>query len=426
MPASPFGLAYGLGAGMAIAPQVMQQRQAAQNQLAMQGLQQQLMQHQVAQQQAEDQAFSQPVAPQMDQPTTQQSMQAVLGTPAPMGPGGIPMAPGTVQGGPSPTLAQATAPTKHQYTTPYEKMAYEMGQRADKLASMGFGRSAMALQQQAAQFNQLHTDTLRGRAVQGIIGGQFDQAKRDLASLGMNVANIQKIPAQQTADGYIPEAYVMTDANGNNTVATSGDLAAISADPKQVGALMEKQHQYDAMYGRYIGAATIRANTEQKKIDASTQQKELDRQNRIELANIRASMPSGLRGGATTADERKVQALVRDTGITPEEAWNRIKPDISARGQITDKDRLHALTGRNANIWKTIGGAPSPGDPEYQEYMDNQKTINDLMKGGKKTPTPAGPDVTSERAMADAAIKANPNAADRIKQAFKTRTGQDY
>ena len=386
MPTSPFGLAYGIGAGVAGAQQQFQNRQIAAQQMGMAGLQQQLMQHQVAQQQAEDQVFSQPVQPQMDQPTTQQAMQNILGTPAPM-PGGIPMAPGTVAQGPSPTLAQATAPTQHKYVTPYEKMAYEYGQRADKLAKMGFGRSAMALQQQAAQMYGQHMDVARGMAVQSILRGDKMGAVNALNSIGMPVTDVGKF---QTPDG---EMFYMKDPSGNDTIMSREDLTAVAADPSKVGDIMMRQDQYRNLYGYRLAAAQTMAGSRERiaaeNRQSQAQQKELDRQNRVELANIRASVPSGMRGATTTADERKVQALMRDTGIGAAEAWDRVRPDIASRGQVTDRDRLHALTARNAEIRKNLGSAPTKDDPEYQEYVDNQGTISNLMRGGKKPATPA-------------------------------------
>ena len=381
MPTSPFGLAYGIGAGVAGAQQQFQNRQIAAQQMGMAGLQQQLMQHQVAQQQAEDQVFSQPVQPQMDQPTTQQAMQNILGTPAPMQ-GGIPMAPGTVAQGPSPTLAQATAPTQHKYVTPYEKMAYEYGQRADKLAKMGFGRSAMALQQQAAQMYGQHMDVARGMAVQSILRGDKSGAVNALNSIGMPATDVGKF---QTPDG---EMFYMKDPSGNDTIMSREDLTAVAADPSKVGDIMMRQDQYRNLYGYRLAAAQTMAGSRERiaaeNRQSQAQQKELDRQNRVELANIRASVPSGMRGATTTADERKVQALMRDTGIGAAEAWDRVRPDIASRGQVTDRDRLHALTARNAEIRKNLGSAPTQDDPEFKEYMDNQATISSLMRGGKK------------------------------------------
>lgn len=418
MPTAPFGLAYGLGAGMAIAPQQMFNRQEQGNQLAMQGLQQQLLQHQVAQQQAEDQAFSQPIAPQMQSITqTQPGFESALAANQTLG--------GTKgPGGEDLTLAAPTQTVQKpvEYTTPYEKMAIEYGQRADKLARMGFGRSAMALQQQAAQMYGQHMDIARGMAVQSILRGDKTGAVNALNSIGMPATDVGKF---QTPDG---DMFYIKDPAGQTTLMNREDLSAVAADPSKVGDIIAKQEQYKNLYGWRVAAAQTGAQSREKIATIGAQQKELDRQNRLQIAQIRASTPAGLRGSTTTADERKVEALMRDTGIGAEEAWNRVRPDIASRGQVTDKDRLHVLTARNAEIRKNLGGAPTRDDPEYQEYLDNQNTIQGLMRGGKKSAPTSTPvvDVASERSMAAAALAAHPEASDRIKSAFKAKTGQDY
>lgn len=422
MPTAPFGLAYGLGAGMAIAPQQMFNRQEQANQLAMQGLQQQLMQHQVAQQQAEDQAFSQPVPTQMQSVTqTQPGFESALAANQTLGgmkgPGGEDL-----------TLAAPTQTVQKpvEYVTPYQKMAYEYSQRADKLANMGFGRSAMALQQQAAQMYGQHMDVARGMAVQSMIRGDKSGAINALNSIGIPTTDMGKFT---TPDG---EMFFIKDPSGNNTIMSREDLTAVAADPSKVGDIMMRQDQYRNLYGYRLAAAQTMAGSRERiaaeNRQSQAQQKELDRQNRVELANIRASVPAGMRGSTNTADERKVQALMRDTGISAAEAWDRVKPDVASRGQITDKDRLHALTARNAEIRKNLGSAPTRDDPEYQEYLDNQNTIQGLMRGGKKSAPTSTPvvDVASERSMAAAALAAHPEAADRIKSAFKAKTRQDY
>ena len=545
MPTAPFGLAYGLGAGMAIAPQQMFTRQEQGNQLAMQGLQQQLLQHQVAQQQAEDQAFSQPIAPQMQSITqTQPGFESALAANQTLG--GM-----KGLGGEDLTLAAPTQTVQKpvEYTTPYEKMAYEYGQRADKLARMGFGRSAMALQQQAAQYGQMHQNMALSQAARMASIGNYGDATKMLNGLGMNITGMdqsqddpdtvqihstqngqpvvadipkqflgamiedpakaaqsigmlnwrmatigsreqiareqmasrekqtaqrveaqkanwasrnatQQVVAQIRASAPSSEAKTVA-AEARNVLAQNPDMspeeaeatvwaqhrlekggsdpklrAAINAtthispytqDPTERETLTNARNYINGILGKKPETQTG-AQSREKIATIGAQQKELDRQNRLQIAQIRASTPAGLRGSTTTADERKVEALMRDTGIGAEEAWNRVRPDIASRGQVTDKDRLHVLTARNAEIRKNLGGAPTRDDPEYQEYLDNQNTIQGLMRGGKKSAPTSTPvvDVASERSMAAAALAAHPEAADRIKSAFKAKTGQDY
>ncbi len=382
MPTAPFGLAYGLGAGMAIAPQQMFNRQQQANQLAMQGLQQQLLQHQVAQQQAEEQAFSQPVAPQTETVPTYGTETEQM--PAAMTPEGKPFE----EAGTIPIQRQVQTGTETravQHVTPYQKMAYELGQRADKLASMGFGRSAMALQQQAAQMYGQHMDVARGMAIQSMLRGDKSGAVNALNSIGIQASDVGKF---DTPDG---EMFYIQDPSGQNTLLSREDLAAVAADPSKVADVMQRQAQYGMLYGSRMAGYASRERIATAGREATASQKELDRQNRLEIANIRASRPDGLAGSATTADERRVSALVRDTGMSLQEAWDRVKPDIQSRGAITDKDRLHNLQKENSDLIRVLGHIPEKDEPEYEAYMANKEAISGLSKARTARPTAPAP-----------------------------------
>lgn len=393
MPTAPFGLAYGLGAGMAIAPQQMFTRQEQGNQLAMQGLQQQLLQHQVAQQQAEDQAFSQPVQPQMDQPTTQQSMQSILGTPPPMQ-GGIPMAPGTVAQGQAHSLAQATAPTEHKYVTPYEKMAYEYGQRADKLAKMGFGRSAMALQQQAAQFGQMHQQVALQRVGLAIRSNNPSAAIPYLNSLGQDFTDIRVDPG-----------------NPNNLLLTRGDGSVGSLPKKQAELLAvspEKAPEVEAMIDYrmgMLGARETDVDTRQKaQATRDKAQADLMRHRLVMEHNARTNAQNRLNapGQVIQQVERRkanIIALAKESGQpipsdadAENQAWNFVKSSAAATGKDPEL----------ANSWKVVNSIqranqgmepepPAPGtDPnspearQYAEWKQAHDLIMDRQKNGFK------------------------------------------
>ena len=363
MPSAPFGLAYGIGAGVA-------------------GAQQQLMQHQVAQQQAEDQVFSQPVQPQMDQPTTQQAMQNILGTPAPMQ-GGIPMAPGTVAQGPSPALAQATAPTQHKYVTPYEKMAYEYGQRADKLAKMGFGRSAMALQQQAAQMYGQHMDVARGMAVQSILRGDKMGAVNALNSIGMPVTDVGKF---QTPDG---EMFYVNYGSGNTTLMTRSDLTAVSSDPSKLSDILARQDQYQRLYG--WREDQLRSREQMLKDQITSREKQTSQRLQAQKdnwasRNATQKLVAGIRASAPSAEAKTVAAearnvLAQNPDMSPEEAEATVWAQHRLEKGGSDP-KLRAAINATTHI------SPYTQDPMERETLTNARNyINDIL--GKKGETVA-------------------------------------
>ena len=381
MPTAPFGLAYGLGAGMAIAPQQMFNRQEQANQLAMQGLQQQLMQHQVAQQQAEDRAFSQPVQPQMDQPTTQQSMQSVLGTPPPMQ-GGIPMAPGTVAQGQAPSLAQATAPTEHKYVTPYEKMAYEYGQRADKLAKMGFGRSAMALQQQAAQYGMLHQQTAMKMAGHALGLGDPSAALPYLNSIGYGLKNISQDPSN-------PGNYlVQRDVNGETMEASiPKEVAAAVGDPQTAQVIANIQWR-KAM----SGAAQTRATAYAQGQESLVQHRQ-DMKAHYERMDNRAQKAFGGTYNTLPAAQKNAIWYAKLHGISEKDASDLFVPGAS-RNTVTSAKALNALAQVNKQIITRYGGtlpdANSQDEREKADYALYTKNQDEIAKIGQEMASERG------------------------------------
>ena len=385
MPAAPFGLAYGIGAGTAGAQQQMQNRQMAAQQLSMAGLQQQLLQHQVAQQQAEDAAFSQPIQPQMDQPTAQQAMQGLLGTPATMQ-GGIPSAPGTVATGPT-SLQQAAAPTEHKYTTPYEKMAYEYGQRADKLAKMGFGRSAMALQQQAAQYHQLHQTTALSQAARMASIGNYGDATKMLNGLGMNITGMNQNPDDPDT------VQIHSTQNGQPVVADIPKqfLGAMIEDPAKAAQSIGMLNWRMATIGSREQIAREQMASREKQTAQRVQaQKEnwISRNATMQtVASLRANAPS--QEAKTVAAEAR-NVLAQNPDMSPEEAeataWAQHRLE---KGRSDPKLR--------AAINATTHISPYTQDPTERETLTSARNyINTILQSkgpaqaaAPKTPAPS-------------------------------------
>ncbi len=390
MPTAPFGLAYGLGAGMAIAPQQMFTRQEQTNQLAMQGLQQQLMQHQVAQQQAEDQAFSQPIQPQMQsitqtQPGFESAMAANKTLGGMKGPNGEDLA----LAAPTETVQKPV-----EYVTPYQKMAYEYGQRADKLAKMGFGRSAMALQQQAAQYGQMHQQVALQHVGLAIRSNNPSAAIPYLNSLGQDFTDIKIDPS-----------------NPNNLLLTRGD-GSVGSLPKRQAELLavspEKAPEVEAMIDYkmgMLGAREADVDTRQKaQATRDKAQADLMRHRLVLEQNARTNAQNRLNapGQVIQQVERRkanIIALAKESGQpipsdadAENQAWNFVKSSAAATGKDPEL----------ANSWKVVNSIqranqgmepepPAPGtDPnspearQYAEWKQAHDLIMDRQKNGFK------------------------------------------
>ena len=386
MPTAPFGLAYGLGAGMAIAPQQMFNRQEQANQLAMQGLQQQLMQHQVAQQQAEDQAFSQPIAPQMQSVTQPmpgfESAAAANQTLGGMkGPGGEDL-----------TLAAPTQTIQKpvEYTTPYEKMAYEYEQRANKLAKMGFGRSAMALQQQASDMYKMHQTTALSQAARMASIGNYGDATKMLNGLGMNITGMGQSPDDPDT------VQIHSTQNGQPVVA---DI------PKQfLGAMIEdpvKAMQAQGIFNWRMAGLGSRENIAREQMASrekqTAQRVEAQKSNWASrnatqqlVARIRANAPSS-EAKTVAAEARNV--LSQNPDMSPEEAEATVWAQHRLEKGGSDP-KLRAAINATTHI------SPYTQDPTERETLTNARNyINDILgkkgetvapKPGIKTATPSG------------------------------------
>lgn len=369
MPTAPFGLAYGLGAGMAIAPQQMFNRQQQANQLAMQGLQQQLLQHQVAQQQAEERAFSQPVAPQTETVPTYGTETEQM--PAAMTPEGKPFeAAGTIPIQRQVQTGTETRPVQH--VTPYQKMAYELGQRADKLASMGFGRSAMALQQQAADAAMKHQSVALQQAGRAVMSGNYDSAIPYLNSVGFNVSDIREDPDN-------PGNLIMSHPDGNESVVPRQAAQMIAADPSQAASAMAMIEYRKAM----AGAAGTRAGAYGENVQSQIQHRK-DLKEHYERMDARAQKAFGAGYNTLPAAQKNAIWYARLHNISEKEASDLFVPGAS-RNMVTSSKALSALTQVNKQISQKYSGMVpdiNSNDPvEKQDaalYADNLQQITQI------------------------------------------------
>lgn len=397
MPQSPYGLAYGIGAGLNVAQDQFQRRQSQAMQMGLQQLALQRAQEEEAQRQAMNEVMSARISPEMVAPTREQAMQSAVGMRPVMGglptegtmglpgipQGGVPLGPGVVAGGPVPTLGEATAPRERKYHTPYEKLAYDLSKRAQMLADRGFGMSSMKLMEEASRVQQLHTETLGRDAASSIIRGGRDAAEK-LEALGWpGVRNV----------GRKGDVFFIEDESGNMTTMDYNDLAALSAGSAKLPEILQR-----------IGSSENRLRSQQFTQEEMTRRAQanakaaIDRaeaagQFRIEAERIKATRP--FRGSASAKDnwiqrvefrakELSRAAAERGETLSPraamDQAFELIPPPgagASPRGGLTPAQRL-------ADIRKQLADMKT-SDPRRQALEDEAEAIR---KGGGTVPEP--------------------------------------
>lgn len=354
MAQSPYGIAYGIGAGLNTAQDQFGRRQAQAMQMSLQQLALQKAQDEEAQRQALNTVMSERIAPQMEAPTQEQALQAAVGAAPAMG-GGIPLGPGTVAGGPVPTLQQATAARPKKYHTPYEKMAYDLSQRAQRLADRGFGMSSMKLMEEANRVQNLHTETLGRDAASSIIRGGKDAAEK-LEALGWpGVKNV----------GRKGDVFFVEDETGNMTTLDYNDLAALSAGSAKLPDILAK-----------IGSSENRIRSQQFTQEEMTRRARLNAEAAMERAKAKGEFDLAAKrimamrpvGGAALGGEKAsawvknlkfeaerlvAKAASEGSVLSPEAAMEQARQSIpppgagsQGRDTLTPAQRVTAITKR--------------------------------------------------------------------------------
>ncbi len=374
---SPYNIGSGLTGLMGIPAAFQAGQEHAQDRalaMSMRNLQLKEMERQQKEAEGLDVVGSAQIAPQMrDVPVTEEMPMAEsapgVAAPAYRQEAGGPYAPQEL-----PSTFQAptgkTEKKEYVYSTPHEKMAYELGQRADMLAKMGLGRSAYKLQQEAAQYGQLHQETLGQDAAKFIsIGSQ--QAIPLLHKLGMT--NIVEVGKDKDGTAWLK------DDQGNYTPMDYGDLAAISSNGKNLSGVLAKMNTSDArLWGQQY--------TADKRLQAAREH--YDSNERI--AKMKASLPGGR--FAPTADMKNAAALAQARNIPINEAWSIIRPDLQSRGAVTAKDEVKILDKEEARILTANGGMrpPKSDDPgsDYASLVNIKARKLELGIGGGSTAAP--------------------------------------
>lgn len=402
MPSSPFGLAYGIGAGIAGAQQQMQNRQQAALAMNMQGLQMQALQRQQAEQQALNEALSAQV-PQQTSPNTALLNSLPMApvspeTQASMASNGLPSATAIPN---APTASQMEAINAPQdtrlvkpteYVTPYQRQAYELSQRAQMLQKKGFGLSAMKLNEQAMQFGQMHQNMALQQAGRAMASGSYQSAVPYLNSVGFDVKSIGIDPDD-------PGKVAITHSDGSQSLVPKEVASMIAADPTKMAEAMPMiEYRKSLAETAKERAATAAANqrsleSHRKALEDIAQQK-LTAQKTVFGPTGAKTPAKQLLWDAAEEDARKLHP-----GATDQEIYEFVKDDPRVSTAKTNVQnalniQIRSLQAEQKQYLNAMGQAPAqdPNNPRSVRYYELQNLINEaranLLQPRQHIPSP--------------------------------------
>lgn len=336
--ASPFGLAYGIGAGLAGVPGAIEQGRERALAMSMRNLQLQQAQRQMQEQQGLDEALSMQVQPPTEQTPVYENMntaESAPGVAAPAyrqearGPYAPEELPGTMR------VQTGTKETPHQWGSPYEQAAFELTKKAERLRQLGLGQSAQKMQEQALKYQGLHTESSLRDASRAILTGSYAAAIPTLNKIGMDIADIRQSPTN-------PESVTVVRNDGTEADIPKQTIQLIGMDPNKAMPLLE----------------TVQFR--QKTLEQRAQQKELDRKaamDRIlargdiqrDLAQYKVENPTAFK----TADTAKIRnweyqiaaEIEANPGMSVAEARKIViaRESPEAKGELKEGQELNAL-----------------------------------------------------------------------------------
>ena len=420
MPTAPnYGL-LGLAQGAGSLPMDIAEGQNSALALKLRGIQAQEAQRQLSQAKAEDVAGSMSISPKM---------QTVPGTPAQYGPAPTPspqtsstgegeplnappasMPQGEGEAIPPQVQTQAATPeTKkpYEFTTDYERMAYETQQMADRLRSMGMGRSAMLHQKEALQYQQQHITQARGQAVQAMISGDYAGALKNLHSIGQTAV----VNVGQTTNENGDTLYYAEDAQGNKTYMDHDDLTALATDPSQMAKIMAEQGKYNAQ----MKAWGYRSDNSLKgKLAQVAAAKEIASGHDATSIAVHKAMaespgkdPMWWKNVKLLADQLTKEAATQGKLLDPVAAVKQARGEVPAPGSahtgMSVAQQVNSLRGEQHDLRATYMGRVDRVNPDstspYAKYQALQKRIEELRKSvGQSATNDLGPAVARDKA----------------------------
>lgn len=386
--ASPFGIAYGIGAGLSGVPGAIMQGQERAQQMSLKNLQLQDLQRKMQEEQAFNQVMSEQVAPPMVQAPVMEEMPRAMTAPdqayEPAGTMHVPTG--------------RTASQQYEFGSQYEQQAYELSQRAERLRQMGLGRTAMKLQEEATKYGSLHQESLGQDAASSILRGGAD-APAKLAKLGWpGVTRVGR-------DG---DTFFVEDQTGNITTMDYNDLAALSAGKANLSSILQKigTSENQARSREFAAKEASRRAAEKAKADALALEQRLAASK--DIARIRASAQGQTFAGAKTpakiATWNFAEGLIRRENPNASEAeilqLTGKHPLVSAAAASSDKTDRNIAAKMIDVIRKTA--VVTPGSPEEAELKRLQEIALPPVYGRKKQAgKPTSPSIPSPKSKAE-------------------------
>lgn len=313
--ASPFGLAYGIGAGLAGVPGAITEGRKQAINMGMQKLALQNAQRQMEEQQALDQALSMPIQQQTETTPEMETM------PRAMTPTGEAF---QLAG----TMRVPTGKMVEQPVSQYEQMAFEMNQRAQRMKQLGFGASAFKLQEQATKYASLAQEEAGQGAARALLAGSQDAPQR-LAKLGFNVRNISRMD----------DKFILEDEAGNPTALDYNDLAALTAGKSNLSTILQKigSSENQAASRRYAEEARDRR---QKEMIAARREEIIARGDiQKQIREMMNASPSAFRD-RTPASIKRWEYLIADEMASTGTDYNTARRAVLNREGVEAKTRL--------------------------------------------------------------------------------------
>lgn len=390
--ASPFGLAYGIGAGLANVPKAFYQGKADALAAGLKELEASEYRRKVEEQRSLEQALSQaPEAPEQftyNTPgVTQEQFDEMASHNVPPG-----------EEGPNPTYGQQV--TQAKQLTPFQSPAGERASMLKRAAEMqrsrGFGLSASQLMQQAQTADKEHQ---AASALELIRASKFGDSDRMMSAIhalgGVNIRNVQP-----NGDGGV----IVTSGDGHDIEMDESDLRAIAtgSDPmdvfRQKAAITQenKLEQMDkkAEMDQLLLQQRIQGNMEKLQKSFENEKELLPIKERIRQATGKAADSAMMKNIRFLAETRMNKMAEQGIEISPAQAMSDAADTVvgANRGRVTEADIYKAaITDRRA-LKRDNPHADKPGNKDYSTWKALTDKIMSLTRPRTQA-TPSAPRV---------------------------------
>ena len=399
MGASPFGMAYGIGAGLSGVSQAYYKAQDDATNLAMKNLQLQNMQQAQHDDSDTRAIMSQPVTVNQDQTIGNPVYQRQVATDAAQTAANQASVSdlgdeGQGQQAPEYSTAPTAAPTQtiKAYTTPQQQVADEFRQRAQMLRSKGLWRSSLELDNVADVNEKEHARLAREGLQKSVLAGEYGEALNYLHGIGAKNA----LAVRRTNDG---ESIIITTADQNGTthdvaLSKAGYTQLLSGkDPSEIwrtdSSNYLRQYGMDQRQDQFNDTLEQRAQLAKDKEDAAMDR--LVKNGEIKSA-LQRDFPKKTSMDIQKWEYKIASKMAMDKTTTYEQAKADVLNESSyqAKGAITDRVEYNVVSSEIKGLIKD--GVPQKGDDNYAQYVDLRRRQNDFeTKRHSPAPNPTPP-----------------------------------